>query len=622
MKINGNPDGGGGASAVIEGLSITSNGTYTAGAGVDGYSPIEVDVPSPEFVTETLNVTVNNTYYPGAGVDGFSQVVVDVPQSVTGFTQKEITEGVQITDLNNSASYVHANVFEGDVYLQTVNLPNCKIVNPSAFQGCVNLEAVSLPTCSFIGYSAFYGCSNLTSLYAPECKNISEYAFYNCRNIQNVNLPELTIGSGSMFGYCSSLISVNLPKVQNVEAYMFTNCINLERINIPNCSFINYYAFYRCSKLTEISLPNCFSIQSYVFAECRSLSNVYLPNCSFVYYSAFNDCPLESIDLTHTVTLGAQFYSAVFSEMSLPCISNFTIGYVFSRCSNLVSLTLGTGTYQVPSYNNALVGTQFINGSGVIYVDAAMYDKWTTASGWSSLSSRFVSVGNTDPMVSFSDGVVYGKTKILTERVTAGENLNIPASYVNVFSLSNCDYVNTSACINYGSLTSIDLPVCSIIRNNAFGGLRNLSDVSLPKVKYIDNGAFNNCNSLTSIYLPECKMILNNAFEECHYLSIISLPVCEYIGSSAFKGTMQKTDNYLSINLPVCSYIGDYGFYWCEKLKSITLGSTSVCVLGGNTVFGTTSINVGSIFVPASLVDAYKSAEYWSAYSNRIFPIE
>lgn len=30
----------------------------------------------------------------------------------------------------------------------------------------------------------------------------------------------------------------------------------------------------------------------------------------------------------------------------------------------------------------------------------------------------------------------------------------------------------------------------------------------------------------------------------------------------------------------------------------------------------------GSIYVPASLVDAYKSAENWSYFSDRIFPIE
>ena len=70
---------GGGGSAVIEGLTITSNGTYTAGAGVDGYSPVEVDVPAPEFVTETLSVSANGTYTPSEGVDGYSQVNVNVP---------------------------------------------------------------------------------------------------------------------------------------------------------------------------------------------------------------------------------------------------------------------------------------------------------------------------------------------------------------------------------------------------------------------------------------------------------------------------------------------------------------------------------------------------------------
>ena len=78
MKINGTPDGGG-KSAVIECLTITSNGTYTAGAGVDGYSPVEVDVPAPEFVTETLSVSSNGTYTPSEGVDGYSQVNVNVP---------------------------------------------------------------------------------------------------------------------------------------------------------------------------------------------------------------------------------------------------------------------------------------------------------------------------------------------------------------------------------------------------------------------------------------------------------------------------------------------------------------------------------------------------------------
>lgn len=36
--------GGGGAAPVIEALSVTENGTYTAPSGVDGYSPVNVNV--------------------------------------------------------------------------------------------------------------------------------------------------------------------------------------------------------------------------------------------------------------------------------------------------------------------------------------------------------------------------------------------------------------------------------------------------------------------------------------------------------------------------------------------------------------------------------------------------
>ena len=43
-------EGGCGAPAnpVIEALSVTENGTYNAPEGVDGYSPVSVNVPIPE----------------------------------------------------------------------------------------------------------------------------------------------------------------------------------------------------------------------------------------------------------------------------------------------------------------------------------------------------------------------------------------------------------------------------------------------------------------------------------------------------------------------------------------------------------------------------------------------
>ena len=178
MKINGNPDGGGGKSAVIESLSVTSNGTYTAGGGVDGYSPVEVSVPERIPVTESLSVSVNNTYYPGQGVDGFSQVIVDVPQSVTGWTDKDVAEvKVNIVNLNNSASYVGSYAFDEHQTLQTVNLPNCTSVYHNAFQSCNNLYEVNLPICSIIGDQAFSNNHSIVNVNIPECSYICSNTF-------------------------------------------------------------------------------------------------------------------------------------------------------------------------------------------------------------------------------------------------------------------------------------------------------------------------------------------------------------------------------------------------------------------------------------------------------------
>lgn len=85
--VNALPEAGGGDAAdpVIEALNVTENGTYTAPDGVDGYSPVTVNVPDIPAVTEELNVTENGTYEPGTGVDGYSRVTVDVPVG-DGFT--------------------------------------------------------------------------------------------------------------------------------------------------------------------------------------------------------------------------------------------------------------------------------------------------------------------------------------------------------------------------------------------------------------------------------------------------------------------------------------------------------------------------------------------------------
>ena len=322
-----------------ESLSETylSNGSYTITGEFNG-GMVTVNVPSPQFVTESLSVSANGTYTPGEGVDGYSQVVVDVP--VVGWDQKSLTEGtVEIINLNNSASFVASSAFQNNKTIQTVNLPYATTVGDYAFQSCYSLSQVDLPMCSSIGGYAFQSCSSLNQVSLPVCSSIGDYAFYSCSSLNQVSLPMCSYIGGNAFYNCSVLTQVNLPMCSYIGDKAFNNCSSLSQVNLPMCSYIGGNAFYKCSSLSQVSLPMCNTIADGIYAGglgrtsgtfygCSLLTQVSLPVCSYIGSNAFNGCSSLSI-----ITIG---YSSV-------CELNNS--YVFGN----TPIASGTGSIYVPA---------------------------------------------------------------------------------------------------------------------------------------------------------------------------------------------------------------------------------------------------------------------------------
>lgn len=67
-----------GGETTLESLSVTVNGDYYPGAGVDGFDEVHVSVPSEEATIQPLNVTQNGIYTAPSGIDGYSPVTVNV----------------------------------------------------------------------------------------------------------------------------------------------------------------------------------------------------------------------------------------------------------------------------------------------------------------------------------------------------------------------------------------------------------------------------------------------------------------------------------------------------------------------------------------------------------------
>lgn len=132
---------GGSVPPVIDELSVTRNGTYTPGSGVDGFSPVIVDVPQ-QGVIESKTITENGTYTAGGGVDGFSPVVVNVEPNIES---KTITENGTYTPGSGVDGFSPVIVDVPEAVLTSINIMTNGTYTPGSGIDGYNSITVNVP---------------------------------------------------------------------------------------------------------------------------------------------------------------------------------------------------------------------------------------------------------------------------------------------------------------------------------------------------------------------------------------------------------------------------------------------------------------------------------------------
>ena len=157
----------------------------------------------------------------------------------------------------------------------------------------------------------------------------------------------------------------------------------------------------------------------------------------------------------------------------------------------------------------------------------------------------------------------------------------------------------------------------SFVYSSAFE-YKLVETVDLPNCLYVGSKAFYYCASLTTVNLPVCTTLYQLAFRNCANLSYVSLPNVVRLSSDCFRNCSALE----TISLPKCSYLSQTVFAFCTNLQTIYMGtalSTVATMTHSNALSYCSALQ--SIYVPASLVDAYKKASNWSYYSSKIYPI-
>ena len=198
--------------------------------------------------------------------------------------------------------------------------------------------------------------------------------------------------------------------------------------------------------------------------------------------------------------------------------------------------------------------------------------------------------------------------------------------------------IQDNAFVGCSSLENIDLSMCTSVGSSAFSGCSKLQNVNTSICTYIGDNAFNRCSSITEVDLSACKNLGTFAFDGCIKLeNVIGLEKFISIPDFAFSFTALK-----SVTLPKVESLGNKSFwntsiakvslpetlksmgYQCfDKVTEYTFNGTQPAVLTEQLSSESYAFDGASfvIRVPESVVDAYKAAEIWKNYADKIFSI-
>lgn len=366
------------------------------------------------------------------------------------------------------------------------------------FFGCTNLQTVTVGTgVTVVPAYFFYGCGNASDGLSVCLKGIihevGQGAFAN-KNITklSITLSKCTVGKYS-FRSCPAVTteSIDFSQITSIDAEAFRLCTNIVgELNLSSCQSIGLRAFDGCTGLIDVEFSEeLTSIDSSAFGGCSSLVSIRTPiSLRSLGGYVFEDCT----NLVETEILGTQldlscseglfagcsrlrrvkFGDGVTQLCPRPVYQSYTSSTFFS-CTNLQSVTVGSGVSSVPDF--------FLNGCG---------------NATDKLSVSFAgAIGN------------IGRCAFTNNNIT---NLSITLSNSTIGRLAfySCPAVTTES-IDFAQISSID--------EEAFHNCPNISGVvNLSRALSIGRLAFAGCTGITSVnFASTVASIDSYAFSGC-----------------------------------------------------------------------------------------------------------
>lgn len=166
------------------------------------------------------------------------------------------------------------------------------------------------------------------------------------------------------------LTEVSDSTITKTKVRAFCNLENLVTVMLPNVTTLNNYTFNNCTALESIDLPGVTTATGTYFCDgCTNLKHVNIPRVSSISTYAFRNCSsLEKLDLGNITALA---------------------GNALTNASNLTTLIIRRDATKATTLSTStLTNTPIVNGTGYVYVPAAMLDTFKNATNWAAIADQ------------------------------------------------------------------------------------------------------------------------------------------------------------------------------------------------------------------------------------------
>lgn len=530
----------------------------------DGYAGLYNKIPSSNGSGYTYRFLSENTIaitdYNGYDTE------VTIPSKIDGYT----VTGVE----NMDTSHIKKIVMPDTV----TYIGECAFGN---YDDSVPLEEIVLSkNLKTIGLNAFSRCFELKSIDIPESvTEIENGAFSGCYSLKNFNVSQNTNFGDRVFGdypwtsipALSDDYNVWLYDENASDFFVWNGCLFAYRGSsktpvIPSgvCGIGD--KVFENSDITGVTIPEGVRyINNGAFKNCTSLKNVKIPkSVQKIGEYAFYECSSLS-SVTFSVGLksiedNAFGYCEALKKVVLPEGLEKLDG-AFCGCYNLENITFPSSLSEIDSERSAIYDTKWyenIADSAPIYCGGIFLGFKV---GYNTLYKN-IKINSTYTVRAGTKTVYMNECYV--DKLTT---LNLPDGLKSLTIKSPRNNVNG----NY-KITKLTVP--ESVDYVDIEGMSDLKTLKLPTTAKLGAGCFNYCTEIENLTIPKGNIRLEASLSHCVKLKSITLPsdTMEVVGTIGSK-------NLTSVNLSNVRILTG-GFNSCTGLTKVNLPDSLLSIEG------------------------------------------